>query len=64
LNGKEKEKIETRIQEILLEDLGKYLSEDERARLITAWELQRIANALEKIANCEHKGVFLVERPI
>jgi len=58
------EEIEKNIRKSLLADMQKYLTEEARVQVIIAWELQRIADALEKIANCEHKGVFLVERPI
>jgi len=64
LDEKEKNEIEIGIQKSLLADLGKYLDEETRAQVIIAWELQRIADALEKLADCTSKGVFLVEKPI
>jgi len=60
----EKEKINETVNESLKTLLSEYLCLEDRTQVIIAWELQRIADALEKIANCEHKGVFLVERPV
>jgi len=77
LDEKEKEKIEfkkakteaEKITEAVNESLktilsAEYLVVEERIQAITAWQLKRVADALEKLADCTSKGVFLVEKPI
>ncbi|MHA1280174.1 MAG: hypothetical protein ACTSQ8_23545 [Candidatus Helarchaeota archaeon] len=53
----EAEKITEAVNESLKTILStEYLVVEERIQAITAWQLKRIADALEKIADCEYKG--------
>ena len=56
-----KKEIEKNIEKNLRAELSSiHLSSNERMQVIMAWELKRIADVLEKIADCEYKGGLVI----
>jgi len=60
MDEKEKNEINEAVNESLKTILSEFLGLEDRTQAIIAWELKRIADALEKIANCEHKGGLVI----
>jgi len=56
LDEKEKNEINEAVNESLKTILTEYLELDDRIQAMAIWQLKRIADALEKIADCEFKG--------
>ncbi|MHA1280651.1 MAG: hypothetical protein ACTSQ8_26130 [Candidatus Helarchaeota archaeon] len=63
MDEKEKNEINEAVNESLKTILTEYLELEDRIQAMAIWQLKRIADALEKIADCTSKGVFLVEKP-
>jgi len=56
LDEKEKNEINEAVNESLKTILTEYLELEDRIQAMAIWQLKRIADALEKIADCEYKG--------
>jgi len=56
LDEKEKNEINEAVNESLKTIFTEYLELEDRIQAMAIWELKRIADALEKIADCEYKG--------
>jgi len=56
LDEKERNEINESVNESLKTILTEYLELEDRIQAMVIWQLKRIADALEKIADCEYKG--------
>ena len=56
MDEKEKNEINEAVNESLKTILTEYLELEDRIQAMVIWQLKRIADALEKIADCEYKG--------
>jgi len=56
MDEKEKNEINEAVNESLKTILTEYLELEDRIQAMAIWQLKRIADALEKIAECEYKG--------
>ena len=56
MDEKEKNEINEAVNESLKTILTEYLELEDRIQAMAIWQLKRIADALEKIADCKYKG--------
>ena len=63
MDEKEKNEINEAVNESLKTILSEYLALEDRTQAIIAWELKRIADALEDIRKTIVDGVIIVDKP-
>jgi len=63
MDKKEKNEINEAVDESLKTILSEFLALEDRTQAIIAWELKRIADALEDIRKTIVDGVIIIDKP-